>query len=93
MIDVYYWPTPNGWKVTIMLEDAGRAARVGAQLQAHTQRLETLGIPVAGHFRERDFGAVYELAEDARDALRPDCAGRVCVVSIRGGGLGGFMGP
>ena len=21
MIDVYYWPTPNGWKVTIMLEE------------------------------------------------------------------------
>jgi len=20
-IDVYYWPTPNGWKVTIMLEE------------------------------------------------------------------------
>lgn len=23
MIDVYYWPTPNGWKVTIMLEECG----------------------------------------------------------------------
>ncbi|HEY8565401.1 MAG TPA: glutathione S-transferase N-terminal domain-containing protein [Beijerinckiaceae bacterium] len=22
-IDVYYWPTPNGWKITIMLEEAG----------------------------------------------------------------------
>jgi GST-like protein len=22
-IDVYYWPTPNGWKVTIMLEELG----------------------------------------------------------------------
>jgi len=22
-IDVYYWPTPNGWKVTIMLEEVG----------------------------------------------------------------------
>ncbi len=22
-IDVYYWPTPNGWKVTIMLEECG----------------------------------------------------------------------
>ena len=21
MIDVHYWPTPNGWKVTIMLEE------------------------------------------------------------------------
>jgi len=23
MIDVHYWPTPNGWKVTIFLEEAG----------------------------------------------------------------------
>jgi GST-like protein len=23
MLDVYYWPTPNGWKVTIMLEECG----------------------------------------------------------------------
>jgi len=23
MIDLYYWPTPNGWKVTIMLEEIG----------------------------------------------------------------------
>ena len=22
-IDLYYWPTPNGWKVTIFLEEAG----------------------------------------------------------------------
>ena len=23
MIDLYYWPTPNGWKVSIMLEECG----------------------------------------------------------------------
>ncbi len=23
MIDLYYWPTPNGWKITIMLEEVG----------------------------------------------------------------------
>ncbi|MGD9538146.1 MAG: glutathione S-transferase N-terminal domain-containing protein [Alphaproteobacteria bacterium] len=23
MIDLYYWPTPNGWKVSIMLEEIG----------------------------------------------------------------------
>ena len=27
MIDLYYWPTPNGWKVTIMLEECGLAYR------------------------------------------------------------------
>jgi len=23
MIDLYYWPTPNGWKISIMLEELG----------------------------------------------------------------------
>jgi GSH-dependent disulfide-bond oxidoreductase len=23
VIDFYYWPTPNGWKVSIMLEESG----------------------------------------------------------------------
>ena len=23
MIDMYYWPTPNGWKISIMLEECG----------------------------------------------------------------------
>ncbi len=30
MIDVHYWPTPNGWKVTIMLEECGLDYRVVA---------------------------------------------------------------
>jgi GST-like protein len=28
MIDVHYWPTPNGWKVTIMLEECGLAYNI-----------------------------------------------------------------
>ena len=28
MIDVHYWPTPNGWKVTIMLEECNLAYAV-----------------------------------------------------------------
>ncbi|PZQ17769.1 MAG: glutathione S-transferase [Ancylobacter novellus] len=27
-IDLYYWPTPNGWKITIMLEEIGLPYRV-----------------------------------------------------------------
>src|SRR5581483_9013908 len=23
MVDVHYWPTPNGWKISIMLEECG----------------------------------------------------------------------
>ena len=28
MIDLHYWPTPNGWKISIMLEECGMAYRV-----------------------------------------------------------------
>jgi GST-like protein len=28
MIDVHYWPTPNGWKVTIALEEMGLPYRI-----------------------------------------------------------------
>ena len=28
MIDAYYWPTPNGWKISIALEEMGLAYRV-----------------------------------------------------------------
>ena len=28
MIDFYYWPTPNGWKISIMLEECGLEYRM-----------------------------------------------------------------
>ena len=28
MIDVHYWPTPNGWKISIMLEETGLPYKV-----------------------------------------------------------------
>ena len=28
MIDLYYWPTPNGWKVSIALEELELAYRM-----------------------------------------------------------------
>lgn len=40
MIDLHFWPTPNGWKITIMLEETGLPYRLvpvdisaGAQLE------------------------------------------------------------
>ena len=38
MIDFYYWPTPNGWKVSIMLEECGLDAQ-GIEASIH-RRLE-----------------------------------------------------
>ncbi|MBM4196798.1 MAG: hypothetical protein FJ197_06830 [Gammaproteobacteria bacterium] len=28
MIDLYFWPTPNGWKIALMLEECGLAYNV-----------------------------------------------------------------
>jgi GST-like protein len=28
MIDLYFWPTPNGWKITILLEETGLSYQV-----------------------------------------------------------------
>ena len=40
MLDFYYWPTPNGWKVSIFLEEAGlpyelKAVNIGRGEQFH----------------------------------------------------------
>lgn len=46
MIDLYFWPTPNGWKITIMLEECGLPYRIvpvdigkGAQFEPDFLRL------------------------------------------------------
>jgi GST-like protein len=38
MIDLYYWPTPNGWKITIFLEEAAVPYRVVAVDIAHGEQ-------------------------------------------------------
>jgi GST-like protein len=46
VIDLYYWPTPNGWKITIFLEESGLEYRLepvniakGEQFAAHFLRI------------------------------------------------------
>lgn len=50
MIDLHYWPTPNGWKITIMLEEAGIPYRLvpvnigaGDQFKADFQAISPNG--------------------------------------------------
>ena len=43
-IELYYWPTPNGWKVSIMLEECG--------LPYTLNRLILAGRPVQAQFFE-----------------------------------------
>lgn len=50
MIDLHYWPTPNGWKITIFLEESELPYRVvpvnisrGAQLTAEFARINPNG--------------------------------------------------
>ena len=43
-IELHYWPTPNGWKITIMLEEARRPLR--GQIRQHRQgRAVHAGVP------------------------------------------------
>lgn len=50
MIDLYFWPTPNGWKLTIMLEECGLPYRLkpvaldrGEQFDPAFQRISPNG--------------------------------------------------
>ena len=40
MIDFYYWPTPNGWKVAIMLEECGLPYRMTPVNIGHGEQFE-----------------------------------------------------
>ena len=53
MIDLHYWPTPNGKKVTILLEEAGLEYRIipcniafGDQFRADCIPADQAGWPV-----------------------------------------------
>jgi glutathione S-transferase len=50
MIDLYYWPTPNGWKISIALEELGLPYTVRAG-QHRPRRAVRAGLP--GHQPEQ----------------------------------------
>ena len=92
MIDVHSWPTPNGHKVHIMLEECG--LRLGRDWQVHavnigTGRAAQIGRPVAGKTgtAQNGDGEPYTLwFTGFAPADNPQVA--VAVVVANGGGIG-----
>ena len=70
MIDLHYWPTPNGWKISIMLEEC-RAALHGRAGQHRPRR--AVQARVSGHQPEQPH------AGDRRPRRRPDGGAPVSV--------------
>jgi len=72
-LDVYYWPTPNGWKITILLEELGEAynlvpvdIRRGAQFDPTFLAISPNNkIPAIVDHAPIDGGAPYALFESA----------------------------
>lgn len=71
MIDLYYWPTPNGWKISIMLEECGLPFRmvpvnIGKGEQFHEKFL-AVGpnnrMPVIVDHAPADAGAAFPVFE------------------------------
>jgi GST-like protein len=72
-VDVYYWPTPNGWKITILLEELGETynlvpvdIRKGEQFQPEFLAISPNNkIPAIVDHVPADGGAPYALFESA----------------------------
>lgn len=70
MIDLHFWPTPNGWKITIMLEETGLPYRLvpvdigaGAQHAPEFRALSPNGRMPAIHDPEGPDGAPISIFE------------------------------
>ena len=81
MIDLHYWPTPNGWKISIMLEECGLPYTLkpvnigrGEQFKPGVPRHQPEQ-PHAGHRRPRSAGR-RRAAGDVRERRDPDLSGR-----------------
>ena len=93
MIDLYYWPTPNGHKIAIMLEECGlpyevHPVDIGAGDQFRPEFLEISPNNRMPAIVDRDMGiSVFEggailhyLAEKSGQLLPSDLAGRTVVM-------------
>ena len=74
MIELYYWPTPNGHKITLFLEEAGLEYRIvpvdigkGAQFDADYLRISPNNKPNASSRRWRTAWATCRNASRSRD--------------------------
>ena len=71
MIDLYFWPTPNGWKISIALEEMELAYKVvpinigkGDQFETEFQRISPNGrMPAIVDHAPNDGGEPFVLAE------------------------------
>lgn len=73
MIDLYFWPTPNGWKISIALEEMALEYKVcpininrGDQFEPEFQRISPNGrMPAIVDHAPEDGGAPFALAESS----------------------------
>ena len=77
MIDLHYWPTPNGWKITIMLEEMRAALQADPREHRHRRAVQARvpehqpQQPHAGHRRSRSGRAAARRSRSSNRA--PSC--------------------
>jgi len=93
MIDLYYWPTPNGWKISIALEELGLPYRVvpvnigrGEQFQPEFLAISPNNrMPAIVDHAPADGGKPLSVFESGAILLYlADKTGRLCPVDLRG---------
>ncbi len=93
MIDLHYWPTPNGWKVSIFLEESGLPYRLvpvdigkGEQLQPEFLAISPNGrMPaIVDHAPADGAGPVAVFESGAILSYLADKCGRFCPADARG---------
>ncbi len=93
MIDLYYWPTPNGWKISIALEELGLPYRVvpvnigrGEQFKPEFLAISPNNhMPAIVDHTPPDGGKPLSIFESGAILLYlADKTGRLCPVDLRG---------